>query len=86
MRMVVSIPTPCGCNKFCWICGVQPRYKRWNLWSCCFTAGVRVVQAYQVLWAERACGHPATCGSKCKRPLLTQFLRDLSRCLLENIN
>ena len=28
MRMVASIPTLCGCNKFCWICGVQPRYER----------------------------------------------------------
>ena len=71
MRRGMSIPTLCGCNRLCWICGVPHRYKRWNGWSGCCAAEVRVAPPYRALRAKPACGYRATCGNNYTQPSTT---------------
>ena len=86
IRRRMLIPTLCGCDRLCWKCGVLRRCERWNGWSGCCTAEVRVAPLYQALRAEPACGYRAACDNKYRQPSRNPFLRGLSQCLVENIN
>ena len=86
MRRGVPIPTLCGCDRLCWICGVLRRCERWNGWSGCCTVEVQVAPPYRGLRPKPACGYRATCGNKYRQPSTTPFLQGSSQCLVENIN